>query len=188
MGAKPLIETGVMTEFGAVLDDPAFYEVAGVGRDHTYVPGYSDLRRARDLAVGQARRGEIKASAVPTLPVRLQWVRTVRTTGTPDNTKEMDYGQEGYREVMKADISQPWLTDLPPGAKVVSGGSIRKGDVTLMVCDAPRAARNAAAAAFQTRRMTEEAPAAPLMAEGARVRGTDPYIESKLAERPIGAP
>lgn len=187
MADKPLVPSAVLTEFGEVYDSPEFYQSNGADKDHTYVPGYSDLRRERALAQARVRRGEIKQSDVPNLPVRLQWVRTLKTNNTPDNTKEVQAGNDGYRDVTKADIGQTWLTGLPQGAKVVAGGRIQKGDVTLMVCDAPKAARNAAAVVFQTKQMLTESPSA-LVKEGQRVRGADPWMESKLADKPIGAP
>lgn len=186
MADKPLIETKVLTEFGEVYDSPDFYQVNGADKDHTYVPGFSDLRRARAVAQARAKRGEIPASAVPLMQVRLQWVRTQKTNSAPDNTKEVQAGNDGYREVTNKDIGQPWLTALPQGAKVIAGGRIQKGDVTLMVCDGQQAAKNAARNAFQTKRMLTESKS-PLLKEGDRVRGADPYIESKLAEKPIGA-
>lgn len=188
MDAKPLVPTAVLTEFGEVYDDPSFYQTNGADRDHTYVKGYSDMRRARELAKAAYRRGEIKQSDIPSIPVRLQWVRTLKTNGIPDNTKEVQSGNEGYREVTKADLGQPWFQELPQGAKVVAGGRIQKGDVSLMVCDAPRAARNQAANMAQVKQMTSEAPKGPLYTAGSRVKGADPYVESKLADKPIGAP
>ena len=184
---KPIVATTVMTEFGEVLDDGSFYDAAGADGDLTYVPGYSDLRRERDRMVAKVRRGEAKASEVPMLPVRLHWVRSNRVSGEPDSTKQVQSSNDGYREVTVKDISpdNPWLKDMPPGAHKVAGGAIRKGDVTLMVCEAPRAARNAARVRQQTDRLNTAA-AARLMAEGDRVKGCDPTYESKLADKPIG--
>lgn len=182
MAAKPIIETKVMTEFGEVLEDANFY-APQVGTDHSYVPGYSDLRKARDLAVAESKAGLRKPQDIPTLPVRLQWTRSMRVSGNePDNTKEIEAGNDGYRVVTKADIGQEWLKELPPGAKIVAGGAIRKGDVTLMVCDNKRAARNAAQAHVRTMREVQDLSKRPLM----QSRAADPYIESKLGDKPIG--
>ena len=180
---RPIIETKVLTEFGEVYEDPSFTLQAGA--DHSYVPGYSDLRKARDLKMAEHRNGLCKRSDVPNLPVRLQWTRSMRVAGNePDSTKEIQAGNDGYRTATKADIGQPWLTELPAGAKIVAGGAIRKGDVTLMVCDAPRAAKNAAAVQLQTKRQTEDYSKTPLIRNA---QGAEPYIESTLAEQPIGA-
>ena len=77
---KPLVATAFRTEFGEVIEDAAFYENAH--RDLTYVPGYSDLRRARDKKLGEISQGKLpKHTKVDTLPVRLQWVRTAKASG-----------------------------------------------------------------------------------------------------------
>ena len=179
---RPLIETKVLTEFGEVYEDPSFTMQAGA--DHSYVPGYSDLRKARDLKMAEYRNGKCKRSDVPNLPVRLQWTRSMRVAGNePDSTKEIQAGNDGYRLVTKTDIGQEWLKELPAGAKVVAGGAIRKGDVTLMVCDAPRAAKNAAAVQTLVRRQTDDISKTPLIRNA---QGADPYIESTLADKPLG--
>ena len=184
---RPIIETRVLTEFGEVYED-ANFQSDQVGADHSYVPGYSDLRRARDVKMAEHRHGECKLADVPSLPVRLQWTRSMRVSGNePDSTKEIEAGNDGYRPATKADIGQPWLTALPPGAKHVAGGGIRKGDVTLMVCDAPRAARNAARNALETQRRVQDTSTRPLLVKGAEAKGADPYIESTLGDKPIGA-
>jgi hypothetical protein len=174
----------VLTEFGEVYEDANFVS-AHVGTDHSYVPGYSDLRKQRDMDMAAVQRGEKKLKDVASLPVRLQWTRAMRVSGNePDNTKEIQAGNDGYRTVTKADIGQVWLKELPPGAKIVAGGAIRKGDVTLMVCDAPRAAKNAAQAQIQTMREVQDLSKRPLMAK--ENKGAAPYIESTLGTKPIG--
>ena len=99
MATRPLIETKVLTEFGEVYEDASFYETTGSNADHSYVPGYSDMRRARDLAIARVQ-AEFKGSSneaakeaalrkIPPLDVRCQWVRSVRVAGNePDTTKE----------------------------------------------------------------------------------------------------
>ena len=197
MAAKPLIETKVLTEFGEVYEDANFW-AAQVGTDHSYVPGYSDMRRARDAEIARiqkhygprgtdsqeaSRQAELRKA--PSLPVRLQWTRSMRVSGNePDTTKEISAGNNGYRTATKTDIGQAWLTELPPGAKVVAGGAIRKGDVTLMVCDAPRAAKNAAQNHIQVMREVQDITNRPLMQTA--VKGADPFIESTVGDTPIG--
>lgn len=196
MAARPIIETKVLTEFGEVIEDANFYS-ATVGEDHTYIKGYSDMRIARDTKIAEiqqkygvtrgseaqeaARQREIRS--IPPLPVRLQWTRSMRVAGNePDSTKEIQNGNDGYRTATKADIGQEWLKELPPGAKLVPGGAIRKGDVTLMVCDQKRAARNAAQNQIQVMREVQDLNKRPLMAH----TSAEPYIESTLGEKPIG--
>ena len=183
---RPLVATAIRTEFGEVLEDADFYESAQ--RDLTYVPGYSDLRRSRDALLGKISQGKVpKGTKVPTLPVRLQWVRTAKASGAPDSYKQVQYGTDGYREVTEADVGQAWLTEMPAGAKVGVGGAIHQGDCVLMVCDAQRAARNAAIVRRHTERLTKDAPAANLMKLGEQTRGADPTFTSEPG-REIKAP
>lgn len=196
MAVRPIVETRVMTEFGEVVEDANFYS-ATVGEDHTYVKGYSDMRKARDTAIAAiqqkygptpgseqhevARRAELYK--LDPLPVRLHWTRSMRVSGNePDNTKELQAGNDGYRVATKADIGSDWLKELPAGAKVVAGGAIRKGDVTLMVCDRNRAARNAAQNHIQVMREAQDLSKRPLLAH----TGAAPYIESTVDSKPIG--
>ena len=144
---KPLVPTTIRTEFGEVLESEAFRSQSGADGDFTYVPGYSDLRRARDQAQKEVIDGKRNAKDIPNLPVRLQWVRSVRVNNTPDNRKPVEFGNQSYRNVTQDDIGQPWFTGMPDGAVVEAGGEIRQGDCTLMVVDAPKAAKNAAAGA-----------------------------------------
>ena len=194
MAAKPIIETKVLTEFGEVYEDANFWSPQ-VGTDHSYVPGYSDMRRARDTEIAKIQKhyagadSETQLAAkrealrkVEALPVRLQWVRSTRISGSPDSTKEIAAGNDGYRAVTKADIGQPWLTAMPPGADKVAGGGIRKGDVTLMVCESGRAAKNAAQNHIQVMREVQDITSRPLMEH----KKADPYIESTLGTTPIG--
>ena len=212
---RELVPTGIRTEFGEVLDDSAFHATLGANRDYTYVEGYSDLRRARDLAKGllvaereslsadpgeaargtrnttviqsEIRRclevagvnvpaGQIRAKDIPTLPARLQWVRTSKVlSGRPDNTKTVDAGQNGYRLVTKADIGQAWFKSVPLGAKEEADGSFLKGDTVLMVCDAQSAARNAALNQRETLAQTQR------LADDTKIE----LVESKVADAPV---
>ena len=142
---RELVPTHIRTEFGDVLDDPKFYDTMGAAMDMTYVPGYSDMRRARDQAIAEVQKGERKWKDVPTIPVRLQWTRTSKViSGQPDNTKEILYGSQHYRFVPQSDVGAPWMKSLPVGAVVQADGTLKNGDTTLMVCTAEHAARNAA--------------------------------------------
>ena len=183
---KPLVASAIRTEFGEVFEDASFYEEAQ--RDLTYVPGYSDLRRTRDRLMGEVAQGKLpKGTKVPTLPVRLQWVRTAKASGAPDSYKQVQFGSDGYRQATKADVGQAWLTAIPGGATVGVGDAIYQGDCVLMVCDAQRAARNAAVIRMHTDRLTKDAPAANLMKLGEAKQGADPTFTSEPG-REIKAP
>lgn len=181
---RPLIETTIRTEFGDVLDDASFYDVSGSDRDLTYVPGFSDMRRARDLELAQVASGKLpahKAKREP-LPVNLRWARATDTKGSPDSRKLVAAGNMGYKLVNQSDVKQhAWLRDVPPGSDIGVDGSIRKGDTVLMVADGKTAARNAARKAAQTARMQRDTAAAAggLLDVGSRKQGVEPYVKTE---------
>ena len=89
MAQRPLVPTTIRTEFGDVLDDPSFYDIGGADRDLTYVPGFSDMRRARDLGLAAIASGaKLKHEVdLKPLPVNLHWTRTTTIKGAPDGRK-----------------------------------------------------------------------------------------------------
>lgn len=182
---RPLVPTAIRTEFGDVLESEAFTSPT-VGRDLTYVPGYSDLRRARDAALKEVAEGTRKVASVPTLPVRLQWVRTAKVSGAPDSVKEVQYGVDGYRKVTKEDIGTDWLKAIPAGATVTAGAEIRQGDCVLMVADAKTAAKRSYEHRVSVDRLSKN-PASELMRVSASKPGTDATYEA-LPGREIAAP
>lgn len=191
MTKRELVPTTIRTEFGEVLDSPEFYDTMGAALDHTYVAGYSNLRRERDAAIARELKehdgnsSKINWKNVPTLPVRLQWARTTKVIGgQPDNTKEVDFGSQGYRFANKSDIGQPWLKEMPQGATTTADGSIKKGDTTLMVCDAKTAARNAASNRKAVERMHKDTVDSTMRAKGA----AEFTYESAPADHQISAP
>lgn len=183
MAKRPLVAATIRTEFGEVLDDASFHDAGAADRDLTYVPGFSDMRRARDLeiaAVASGAKPAHKANVEP-LPVNARWVRKTTPRGAPDGAKQIASGNFGYRVTTKDDIGQPWLTEMPPGAILDADGSIVKGDTVLMVTDGKTAGRNAARKAAQTARVVSEAAAAAggLLSTGARANGVDPYVRKE---------
>lgn len=179
---RPLVATTIRTEFGDVIEDASFYDVSGADRDATYVPGFSDMRRARDLeiaAVASGRKLRHEAN-IESLPVNLRWTRTHRVAnGQPDGRKQIASGGMGYRAVNKTQIGkEPWLTALPPGATIDADGSIRKGDTVLMVADAKNAARNVARRQAATAQLSEGvgAVAGGLLDVASRTKGAEPFI------------
>lgn len=142
---RPLIGSGIITEFGEILDDPDAYTAEGGGSpDVTYTPGFSELRQKRDSELALVAKGEMAMRDVTVLPVNVRLSRRTQKNGQPDQTKIQTAGNNGYRPVTKADVGQPWFKELPPGAVEFPDGSIGKGgEVQYMVCDGQRAARNA---------------------------------------------
>lgn len=184
MPVRELVPTAIRTEFGDVLDSPEFYDVGGADRDLTYVPGFSDMRRARDLTLAGVASGKIARheAVLEPLPVNCRWTRTHTGKGEPDGRKQIASGNLGYRAVNKDQIGKvPWLTALPPGATLDADGSIRKGDTILMVTDAKNAGRNVARRAAQTQRLGDAAASAKggLMDVGGKAKGVDPFIRKE---------
>lgn len=167
--------------------NPEFADLTGAGFDHTYVPGFSDMRRDRDLAIAKLKRGEIASSDVPTLPVNLRWTRAQRVSGEPDNTKLWTAAQRGYVPVKADQVGkEAWLKALPLGAVKDAQGMIRNGDTVLTVATAQRAGQNMAEKAKRTReRMTsaQENFAAELNKQRANTKGADPYVETSVAKK-----
>ena len=181
----PLIDVEPPPEFGPVHADPAFGDPGGADFDHTYVPGFSDLRRARDLAFGELVRGERKAKDVPTLPVNLRWVRCQKANGEEDNTKLWTAGQRGYVPVTAEMVgTQPWLKTLPMGAVKDAAGRIRNGDTILCVATAERAALNERRKQYRTdagMQAATESFADHLAKHNVAAKGADPYVEATVA-------
>ena len=183
MAKRPLVEATIRTEFGDVLDSPDFYDVSGADRDLSYVPGFSEMRRARDRALADVAQGrkDKRDVVLEPLPVNVRWTRSADVRGAPDARKQIGAGNLGYKSVSEQDVGNPWLTSLPPGATVAADGSIRKGDTMLMVADGKTAARNAARKAALTKQMTRDVAAAKggLIDVGSRAPGVDPFVREE---------
>lgn len=182
MAKRPLVNSVIRTEFGDVLDDPATL-LAGSGRDLTYVPGFSDMRQARDLeiaAVASGAKPKHEAKIAP-LAVNVRWTRSHTPRGAPDGAKQISTGNLGYRAATEADIGQPWLTEMPPGAVLAADKTIIKGDTVLMVTDGKTAARNAARRAAQTSRLVSEtAAAAGGLLQLSAKNGAEPFVRKEV--------
>lgn len=133
---RPIVRTGIMTEFGELMDDPETLMDVQFG-DVLHVPGFSEMRVAYDTAVGQGK--------TPTpLPVNLRWVRRTTADGKPTNTRTSVVKQSQYQPVRADQVGKvPWLTDMPRSAQKLPDGTIASGDAILMVQDARAAARGA---------------------------------------------
>lgn len=181
MAKVPLIQSAPLSEFGDLPTSPEFLDPSVMDRDQSYVPGFSEMRRDRDIKVGEFRKGKIDRAEVPSLPVNLRWARVQNKKGEPDSSKPFTHGRKGYRLVnAKTDVGQDWLKELPPGSQKLADGSIRNGDCVLMVADAKDAARNDAI----KRRVTQERLGATansfeqnLQATRVPVKGNDPFVE-----------
>ena len=190
--AVPLILTQPASEFGDFVDTAGFNDPQVMDRDMSYVPGFSNLRRERDLKIAEYTNHRITRAEIPTLPVNVRWGRSQKGTGVPDSTKVFGHSLNGYRMVTKDDLptggtakngyadgkpKHEWLTAIPPGAEIGADGTIRKGDTVLMVATKERAAQNAhRKAQLTSERVTgmQHGFAAQASADRAGWKGADP--------------
>ena len=181
MAKRPLVESAIRTEFGDVLEDAAFYDASSVDRDLSYVPGFSEMRRAHDLVLAEIAQGKRDKKDRPdALPVNCRWVRTHSPASQqPDAQKQIGSGNLGYKVVNKTQVGEPWLREIPPGSTVGADGSIRKGDTVLMVTDGKNAARNAArkTIAANQQLLAAQNTADGLLKTRGKFAGVDPYIK-----------
>lgn len=153
MAVRPIVATAPLTEFGDV-DETTAKEIltpGGPDRDHTFVPGFSDMRIRRDIAVSEHAKHRLAAGDIPNLPVNLRWARAVRKNGETDG-KVYGHQTNGYRLVSKDDVGADYLSQLPGGCQVQADGSIRNGDCVLMIADGKTAAKNAIRKQVETER------------------------------------
>ena len=155
---KPLVDVALTTEFGGIEDLESFKADGVAQRDYTYVEGFSEMRVARDEALGALARGEIRGKDVPILPVNLRWFRTVKGAGSdPDQMRVARARNLGYRALTEKDIGQPYLKALPPGGMIAPDGTIKTaaGDNVLMIAPQQAAARNAMQKKIATEAMVD---------------------------------
>ena len=183
---KPLVHVNQVSEFGAFHEAEGTTEVESLAqRDYTYVPGFSDMRKRRDLDIAKVHRGDIKGKDVSILPVNMRWFRAVRGSGSdPDQMRMAHARNQKYRAVTKDDIGQPWLTELPPGGQIAPDGTIKSaaGDTALYVTDRENAAR----IAMRRKKNLDETIAGleyevgGLGQVGSQHKGAHPTIDTKI--------
>lgn len=186
----PLVKTAPASEFGDYTSSIDFNDPSVAGRDMSYVPGFSDLRKARDLKVAEYVNHRIGKNDIPDLPVNMRWARNQSRDGKPDSAKVFGHSLRGYRAVTEKDIGTPWLKALPPGSAKLADGTIIKGDTILMVVDKEQAARNARVKAEATQRRVsgmEHSFSAQAARDNAGWRGADPSIKKETLS-PITVP
>lgn len=186
--AVPLIPSAHLSEFGDLEQSDAFNSASGAARDHTYVPGFSDMRRARDQMIAKMKAGEATMADVRALdlPVNLRWARNQSKGGVPDNSKQFSHARNGYRLATKEDVGKPWLLQMPAGGQFNADGTIRNGDTVLMVCDAKSAAANTNRKAKETEaRLTGSLDSFTnnSRALNASAQGADPYVTKEPAAK-----
>jgi len=134
----PILNTEPPPEFGELTEMPEFHDTMGMDRDYTYVPGFSELRRTRDIEIGEVVAGRRSAKDVTTLPVNFRWSRCQSKGGQPDSSKVIRAGNRGYVAVTKADIGEGKLIpSMPAGAAQQADGTIRRGVQVPIFADGP---------------------------------------------------
>lgn len=190
MSRVPLVLTTPISEFGEFTNSAEFNNATGMDRDMSYVPGFSDLRKARDVAIAEYVNHRGTREAIQALPVNVRWARNQKISGAPDSSKQFSHGNRGYRAATQKDIGEKWLTAMPPGAELGPDGTIRRGDTMLMVATAEQAARNEAVKRAETAKRVngmEGAFAQQVASDRAGWKGADPTV-TKEALSPIKAP
>lgn len=164
---RPLIQSKPVDEFGEALGVMESDDGASV-RDLSYVPGFSDLKYQRDLALAEVAQGRRLAQDVPALPVNVRMVRRAGLTGSFQGQKLMAAANDGYQPITKEHIGQVWFTALPPGARVMEDGTIvnAAGDCQYMYCTGPVAARNLRRKQARMADISESAGLNPVDADG----------------------
>lgn len=184
----PIVFSTPPPEFGELTSSPEFHDQSAMNADLTYVPGFSELRFARDKAIVEVLQGKRRANEVPTLPVNFRWARCQNKKGEPDNRKVIRAGNRGYKAVTKEEVGEgKLLKDLPAGASYQADGTIKQGDTVLMVAPANRVAQNEFNKRARTESATKGAEAgfeAALEAVGGRpTKGAGPFITKEVGQR-----
>ena len=149
--SKPIITVREVSPFGDITPEDVS-KLAGVGQDRYFLPGYSDKRRDRELAI---RKGE----TAPGLKHRFHLVPVAHIDGRPIAKGVADKRQEGYRPV-KADECKALGVDITNTSfHVATDGTVMNGDSLLMVTDARHAAANYVALARRNEAL-QDAPRA----------------------------
>jgi hypothetical protein len=177
MSQKPVVRSGIVTEFGVLEDDPAtLLNEMGMARDITYVPGFSDLRRAADYA-----RSEQGDKNPQPLPVNLRWARRTKANGTPTTERTVAHKRNGYEPVTKADLGKPWLLELPAGALELPDGSIVMADMQLMKCSQQQAQRNEARKQLRWMELQTASQEEAIRKASTQVKGSTAEVTKELA-------
>lgn len=103
--------------------------------DRFYLPGYSDKRHERELAMKAGKRPE-------TLPRRFQFVSVERADTTPNRSKEVEWRAKGYRPVMWDEAESLGINLKESACAKAADGTVRVDSQLLMVADAAVAARH----------------------------------------------
>ena len=116
--------------------------------DPWFVSGYSDKRRAREVAIAKGEKPD-------PLPYRFQYVRTTLTSGVADNTKPAEFTAMRYLPVMYDEAHKFGIDVKKSGFNKGPDGTCRVANQMLMVLPNRIAAVHANAQRERTRALTE---------------------------------
>ena len=181
---RPLVNAAPLDEFGPVKDE-LWNDPSTQGMDLTHVPGFSEMRRERDIQMGEYVRGERRGQDVRTLPVNIRLVRATTTSGTPEGIKLMTAKAQGYEPLTEKDLGKDYFKKLPPGARKLPDGSYATaaGDAIYMVAPAERVAINQARKqrAMDVTNATLAEASEGLVSAAASIPGAGPTVEVRPA-------
>ena len=176
---KPVVRSGIVTEFGMLEDDPnTLMNEMGMNRDVTYVPGFSDMRRAADFA--RSERGDGKPQP---LPVNVRWARRTKANGLPTSERLVAHRRNGYRPVTKDDVGKPWFLEVPAAADILPDGTIGNADMQLMVCDAKTAAKNEATKRLRWMELNTASQEDAIKKASTQVKGSTAEVTTELGPK-----
>lgn len=135
MGHRRYIEVEDRNPFGEEFDEQI---LQGNGTDSTFIEGYSDVRRDRELAV---RKGE----KVPPLKHRFQWARAKSADfQRADGKRVMHWQVNKHYQPIRYEDALKMGYNLKSNPAITQGedGLAYHGDQVLMYCDARVAASN----------------------------------------------
>lgn len=140
-----VVEVRERNPWGESIDENV---VQDPSRTNLYIEGYSDVKTARELA-------ESRGEDVKPLRHRLHWARAQSPSGNPDGKKVAEWRAKGYSVLQWDDaIKHGYKVDLSAAIKGADG-SVRLGDLVLMVAPAPVAAAHHQRVRKATRELSE---------------------------------
>ena len=131
MAKKPYTEVTERNPFGDENVDEEVME--GLGRDITFVPGYSEKRMQREELIA-------KGYDPGSLDYRLHWVRAQHPSGMADGSKIAEMKAKGYTFLKWDEAKSLGITIEDSAAAKSETGNIVNGDLVLMVADKAAAA------------------------------------------------
>lgn len=124
------------------LDPDDMKQNAMQGKDAYFIPGYSDKRMERELAIRDYQMGKSREYPAP-LPYRFQIVGTMNLKGQADSRGATEFRRQGYRPVKWEEAKTLGIDLTNSSYRRAQDGTVSlNGEGMLMVCDAKQARIN----------------------------------------------